>query len=241
MWSQVGSVLSEALARLGAVLVADLPGLVAMGIVLAATFLLAFLVRGLLRRLLARMGFDRRTHEWGMTTGPNLGPRHSPSSLVARGAFWLVVLTGVALALDVLGASTMSALGLSVLSFMPRLVVGVAILVVGVGAARFLERSALIGAVNLRIHHARHLALGVKWLVLTFAGAMALEHVGVAGTLAVLTFTIVLGGLVLAAALAVGLGARDAVARVLERRLAAEGGTEGDDLRADQPERIQHL
>ena len=50
MWSQVTEVLSEAFARLGRVLVADLPALVAMGIVLAGALLLAVLVRGLLRR-----------------------------------------------------------------------------------------------------------------------------------------------------------------------------------------------
>ncbi len=115
MWERVESVLSEAFDRLGAVLVADLPGLVAMMIVLASTLLAAFLVRWILRRALARVGFDRRAREWGLTTGRNLEPHHEPSWLVARGAFWLVVATGIAVALAVLGASTTSALGLQLL------------------------------------------------------------------------------------------------------------------------------
>jgi hypothetical protein len=240
MWERVQAVLSEAFSRLGAVLVADLPGFVAMVIVVVGALVGAFLVRAVLRRVLARVGFDRRAREWGMTTGRSLEPHHEPSWLVARGAFWFVILGGLALALDVLGASTTTAVGLSLLVFLPRLVVGAIILLVGIGAARFLERSVLISAVNQQIQQARHLALGVKWLVLVLAAAMALEHVGVGGGLATIAFAILLGGLVLAGALALGLGARDAVARALDRHLPPGGGAPDDEDR-DEPHKIQHL
>lgn len=240
MWERVEEVLAQAFKRLGAVLAADLPGFVAMVIVLAGTVVAAALVRWLLRRVLTRIGFDRRAREWGMTTGRSLEPHHEPSWLVARGAFWFVLLGGFALALDVLGASTTTALGVSLLQFLPRLLVGAVILLVGIGAARFLERSVLIGAVNRQIQQARHLALVVKWLVLVLAAAMALEHVGVGGGLATLAFGIVLGGVVLAGALAVGLGAKDAVARTLERRLPPAPEDERDPD-ADERGRVQHL
>jgi hypothetical protein len=240
MWSQVGRVLSEAFARVGAVLVADLPAMVAMLLVLAGALVLATVVRGLLRRALSRMGFDRRAREWGMTTGRSLARHHEPSWLVARGAFWFVVTAGVAVALDVLGASTTAALGLTILTFLPRLLVGILILLVGIGAARFLERSVLIGAVNRQIHQARHLALAVKWLVLVLAAAMALEHVGVGGGLATMAFAIVLGGIMLAAALAVGLGARDAVARALERHIPPETPPPPEEDGGEE-QRIRHL
>ncbi len=240
MWTQVGRVLSEAFSRLSAVLVADLPALVAMLLVLAGALVLAALVRAFLRRVLARVGFDRRAREWGMTTGRSLAPHHEPSWLVARGAFWFVIVAGVAVALDVLGASTTTALGLTILNFLPRAVIAILIFLVGVGAARFLERSVLIGAVNLQIQHARHLALGVKWLVLVLAATMALEHAGVGGGLATLAFGIVLGGVMLAAALAVGLGARDAVARALERRLPQEPAPPAES-EAREKQKIQHL
>ncbi len=240
MWTEVGRVLSQAFERLGSVLVADLPAVVAMLLVLAGALILAALVRGLLRRVLARMGFDRRAREWGMTTGRSLARQHEPSWLVARGAFWFVLVAGVAVALDVLGASTTTALGLTILTFLPRLVVGIVIFLVGVGAARFLERSVLIGAVNRQLHQARHLALAVKWLVFVLAAAMALEHVGVGGGLATLAFGIILGGVMLAAALAVGLGARDAVARALERHIPPEPPPASDDDGGDE-QQIQHL
>jgi hypothetical protein len=239
MWTRVEVVFIEAFDRLRAVLASDLPGIVAMAIVVVGAVLAAFVARGFLRWSLARVGFDSRAREWGMTTGRGLEPHHEPSWLVARGTFWLVVATGVALAFAVLGASTTSALGLALLSFMPHLVVGVLVLVVGVGAARFLERNVLIGAVNQGIRQARLLALAVKWIVLVLAAAMALQHVGVGGALPTIAFTIVVGGIVLAAALAVGLGARDAVGRTLER--PPPGGPRPAPPPEDEREQVHHL
>jgi hypothetical protein len=236
MWNEVGEVFQEAFARLGAVLAADLPGIVAMLVVVVAAIIVAFVVRGALRFSLARVGFDRRAREWGMTEGRSLEPHHEPSWLVARGAFWVVVATGIALALAVLGASTTSLVGLSLLGFLPRLVVGAVLLLAGIGAARFLERAVLIGAVNQGIRQARLLAWGVKWVVLALAAAMALQHMGIGGMLPTIAFTIVIGGIVLAVSLAVGLGARGAVARALERKAEAD---ESEQRQAH--EKIHHL
>ena len=237
MWQRVGAVFDEAFARLGDVLAADLPGIVAMVVVVLGATVAAFFVRAVLRFALARVGFDRRAREWGMTTGRGIEPHHEPSWLVARGAFWIVVATGIALALAVLGASTTSLVGMSLLGLLPRLVVGALVLLCGIGAGRFLERAVLIGAVNQGIRRARLVAWGVKWIVYVLAAAMALQHVGIGGALPTIAFTIVAGGIVLAAALAVGLGARAAVSRALERE------AEGDDVAAESgdEERIHHL
>jgi hypothetical protein len=48
---------------------------------------------------------------------------------------------------------------------------------------------------------------------------MALDHLGIGRTVLLLAFAILFGGIVFAAALAVGLGARDVVSRTLERQL----------------------
>jgi len=79
--------------------------------------------------------------------------------------------------------------------------------------------SVLIGAVNMRMQSARLLSLAVKWLVLLVTIAMVLDHLGIGRTILFLAFGILFGGVVLAAALALGLGAKDAVARALERQV----------------------
>ena len=69
------------------------------------------------------------------------------------------------------------------------------------------------------IQSARLFSLAVKWMVLIVAAAMALDHIGIGRTVLLLAFGIVFGGIVLAVALAVGLGAQDVVSRSLERQL----------------------
>ena len=93
----------------------------------------------------------------------------------------------------------------------------VVVLVAGTILARFLARSVLIGAVNLNLQYARLLSVGVKWLVVVLAVTIALEHLGIGGGIIPLAFGILFGGIVLALALAVGLGSKELVSRSLER------------------------
>jgi hypothetical protein len=219
MWQQIELVLAQSLERIWAVLLSLLPGVLAMMLVIGASLASAAAVRWFLRRSLARIGFDRRAQALGLTLRQDGPSRLAPSALVARAAFWGIVLLGVALALDVFGASTTSALGLALIAFLPRLLVAGLLFVVGLLLSRFLERSVLIGAVNMQLREARLLAAGVKWLVLVLAIAVALLHLGIGGLLVTIAFSIVLGGIVLTLALAIGLGSREAVSRVIEKRL----------------------
>jgi hypothetical protein len=70
----------------------------------------------------------------------------------------------------------------------------------------------------MQIQSARLLSLAVKWLVLLVAVAMALDHLGIGRSVLLLAFAILFGGIVLAAALALGLGARDAVKEAIDRQ-----------------------
>ena len=91
----------------------------------------------------------------------------------------------------------------------------------------------LIAAVNARLPEARLLARAVYWAVLLFAAATALTHLGIGKEMVLVAFGITFGGMVLALALAFGLGGRGLAREILERRLR----------RADPPpqERITHL
>jgi hypothetical protein len=112
--------------------------------------------------------------------------------------------------------STAATLPISLLPYLTHAVGAILILLAGNLIARFLARSVLIGAVNAQLQYARFLSLGVKWLVLVLAAAMALEHLEIGGVVVDLAFGILFGGIVLTLALAVGLGSRDLVSRSLE-------------------------
>ncbi len=83
-------------------------------------------------------------------------------------------------------------------------------------------RATLIAAVNAQIVEARFLARAVRIAILLLALAMAFDQLGIAKTVIVAAFSITLGGVVLALAIAFGLGARDAAKEFIERRLKRE-------------------
>jgi len=217
MWEQTKSTFLEAVERVVQAVARLIPGLLVMILLLLASAVAAMLASLLVRRLGQRLDADRRLREWGMASPAQAG-RLGPTRLMARLAAGGVVAIGFVVGLSVFESSATSALALRLLDYVPHALVGLVILVAGVAGARALERSVLIGAVNMGLHSARLLGLGARWLLLILASAMALEHLGVGGTILTAAFTILFGGIVLSLSLAVGLGARDLVARSLERR-----------------------
>jgi Mechanosensitive ion channel, conserved TM helix len=218
MWAQVDQILRQATAQIADHIANFLPGLVVAVLLILGAFVVAILVRVLLVRALRGLEFDHRAEQWGLAALLGWTASTSPSQTLARIVYWTILILGLLVSLTALNATIPSRLALSIFQYLPNLVAAVMILVVGAVAARFLARSVLIGAVNMKIQSARLLSLAVKWLVLLVAVAMALDHLSIGRRILLLAFGILFGGIVLAAALAVGLGARDAVSRTLERQ-----------------------
>jgi len=219
MWAQVDRILRQATSQIVDHVANFLPGVLVSLTLILATLVVALLARMLLTRALRGLEFDRRAEELGLAALVGLPASTSPSQTLARIMYWTVLTLGLLVSLTALDATIPSRLALSVFEYLPHLLAGLLILVVGAVAARFLARSVLIGAVNMQIQSARLLSFAVKWLVLLVTVAMALDHLGIGRTVLLLAFAILFGGIVFAAALAVGLGARDVVSRTLERQL----------------------
>lgn len=195
-----------------------LPGALVFLMLLVGALAVAIVLRYTVRRALESLDFDRRAELLGISLA-EWTPSRSASAFVASVAYWTVLALGLLLGLTALDAALPSRFAVSVLEYVPHLVAALAILVVGSVVARFLARAVLIGAVNMGVQSARLISLTVKWLVLIVAAAMALDHIGIGRTVLLLAFGIVFGGVVLAIALAVGLGARDVVDQALKRQL----------------------
>jgi hypothetical protein len=104
-----------------------------------------------------------------------------------------------------------------IFAYIPVVLAALLVLFVGNVLARFLARSVLIGAVNLNLQYARFLSIGVKWIVIVLAFAMALEQLRIAPGIVQLAFGILFGGIVLTLALAIGLSSKDLIGKSLER------------------------
>lgn len=219
MWAQVERILRQATAQIGDYVANFLPGLLVSLTLVLVAFAIALLARILLLRALRGLDFDRRVERVRLSALLGWPAATSLSQTLARVVYWTILILGVLVALTALNATIPSQLAMSVFQYVPHLLAALMILVVGGIAARFLARSVLIGAVNMQIQSARLISLGVKWLVLLVAVAMALDHLRIGGSILRLAFAILFGGIVFAAALALGLGVRDVVTRAIERQL----------------------
>lgn len=232
MWEQVDRIFRQAASQIADHIADFLPGVLASLMLMLMALVLAILARLAIGRTLRGLEFDRRAEQFG----PGLvgwPTATSPSLLVARLVFWMILVLGLLVSLTALNAAIPSRLALSVFQYLPNLLAALLILVVGTVAARFFARSVLIGAVNMQIRSARLLSLAIKWTVLIVTVAMALDHLGIGRSILLLAFGIIFGGMVFAIALAVGLGARDVVGRALEHQINAAG--------PDDRENVEHV
>ena len=218
MWEQVNDALRQSASRLLTGIASVLPGVVALVVAVLVAALFGWVIRLLLLRMLRGVRFDEHLEHLGFTMLAELSPSRSPALLVARVVFWLVLLLGFLAGFAGIDPGQTEVLLGAVLGYVPNVVVAVLLVVIGALVARFLGRSVLIGAVNLQIESAKLLSIGVKWMVMVLATAMALTHLSIGGPVLTLAFGILFGGIVLAMSLAVGLGSKDMVRKGWERR-----------------------
>lgn len=209
---------------------------IAPAVLIALTMLLlGVVVGGILRAIVGRIargvGFDRQMERWGIGSSlRSAGILRAPSEVLGLLLFWTTFVVFASLGIDSLGFGGASS---RLLDFLPAVFAAVLILVVGWLVANFVSQGLLIAAVNAGLPEARLLARAAHWGVLLFAAATALTQLGIGKEMVLIAFGITFGGLVLALALAFGLGGRGVARELLERR-----------LRRDSPppqERLTHL
>jgi hypothetical protein len=220
MWEQIEQALNQSMVRLLSRIASLLPGFVALVVAVLVSIAIAALIAWLLRRFLHGIDFDERLPAWGFPGVVEWSPSRSPSLLVIRTISWIIVLIGFLMGLAAFDANLISALVVRLFTYLPNVLAAVLVLLFGNIIARFLARHVLIGAVNMNLQYARLLSIGVKWLIIVLAVAMALDHLAIGGGIVHLAFGILFGGIVFALALAVGLGSKELVSRSLERESA---------------------
>jgi hypothetical protein len=218
MWQQIELALSQSAHRVLFHLASFLPGLLALLLAVIVFTSLGALLAALLRRILATIKFDERLSRNSIAAITDWAPSHSPSLLMSRAIFWAFVVIGGLIGISAFDASYTSNTQVSffLVPYLTHSVGAIIIFIFGNIIARFLARSVLIGAVNAKLQYARFLSLGVKWLVQVLTAAMILDHLEIGGTVVDLAFGILFGGIVLALALAIGMGFRDIVSRSLQ-------------------------
>src|SRR3954452_17706535 len=193
-----------------------------------AVLLIGWIIARVVARIVSgathRAGFDSALHEGtGGCFLQRVVPK--PSHLLGRIVFWALFLSAISLAAAVLGVAALTAFIGAVWAYLPNVLAALLI---------FLVASAIAGGVVALENRTmgdtplgKIVATAVPILVLTIATFMILEQLKIAHDIVVTTYTLVLGAIALASALAFGLGGRDVARQMLEG--AYEKGQENKD------------
>jgi hypothetical protein len=170
--------------------------------------------------LTERAGTDNFLHQAGM--------RGDTTTLFGLVAYWLVIFTTLMIAFNGLGLAYITDLLGRVVLYTPKLLVAMLVVVFGSYCARFVGGAVHTYCVDAQIPDADLLGGIARSLIVIFVVMIALSQVEIGGDIVQRTFLIILGGLVLALALAFGLGGREWAAAMLERWWPRPG--KGDDV-----------
>jgi hypothetical protein len=197
---------------------AFLPRLAIALVALIAGWLLAKAARFAVVKALRAINFNVLTERAGLdaflTQG---GIRSDTTDIFGVLVYWLIVLAALVIAFNAVGLNYMTELVRQVVMFVPRLMVAVVILAFGSYFARFVAGAVMAYCRNIGIQDGDILGSLAQYAILAFVVLIALEHMQIGGDIVRYAFLIVLSGVILALALAFGLGGRDWAAQLLDR------------------------
>lgn len=203
---------------------AFLPRLGVALVVVAAGWLLAKALRFAAVKTLRRFNFHVLTGRAGLDAFLQQGGTERDTvDVFGLVVFWAVLLGALIVACNGLGLTQVTDLLGRVLLFLPRLLVGLLVLVFGLYFARFVAQSVRAWCRAEGVGDAELLARIAQYAIVAFVLLIAVDHLDIGGGLVQKTFLILLAGVVAALALAFGIGGRERAAALLERWFPRRG------------------
>jgi flagellar biosynthesis protein FliQ len=197
---------------------AYLPRLAVAIVILVVGWLVAKAVRFALVKAMRALNFHVLTERAGIDGFLQQGgTERDTTDVFGMLIYWVVILVALIVAFNGLGLTQVTDLLTRVLLFLPKLLVGLLVLIVGSYFGGFVGNAVQTYLRNIGISDADLLGRIAQYAIVIFVILIAVDHLDIGGGLVQQTFLILLGGLVLALALAFGIGGRDWAAGLLER------------------------
>jgi hypothetical protein len=219
----IAAISDPAIAMLNQILAA-IPRVLAAALWIGIAFVAARFLKTIIEAVLPPTGFDQAVRSTGV-----LPEGASPSRIVASIAMLAIILAASIEATRQLGGDTVAAFLAQITALGGKVIFGTLIIVVGIFLARII--SALVGSGTGEGSFGQTI---VRYAIIALFTAIGLTFMGLADVIIYMAFGLILGSAAIAAAIAFGLGGRDAAARALDRY-----GESGPPPRAPAPRRIR--
>lgn len=195
-----------------------LPRLLLAIIILVAGWLLAKFIKMVVVKGLQAVNFQVLTEKAGIDGFLRQGGiKTGMAGVLGILGYWLVILLTLMVAFNGLGLTYVTDLVSQIVLFIPKVVVAVVILAVGLYFARFISQTVSAYSKNVGMEDAELLGRIAQYAIMVFVVMIALEQVNVVTDVIRQTFLILLAGIVLAVALAFGIGGQKTAADLMQR------------------------
>jgi len=199
--------ITEPLGRMFEKIFFYLPNLLAAVLVILVAILVGTLVAGIAVKAASALGFDRFVNK-------SLGRENGtlPAVILGKVVFLTVMVIAVLMACEALGLMRMAELVMIFAVFGGNLLLSAIVLLIGFRLAEFTAEMLKdkCSAVVINI---------LRAAIIFFTVALALSNLDIGGPVVMIGFALILGTVCLAAAIAFGIGGREAAARFLEERV----------------------
>jgi hypothetical protein len=196
------------------VIISYVPRIIGALLILLIGYIIARLLRAVITKLLQKFRLDERmTSGQGGEYVQRFSPGGSPARLIAWVVFAVIMVFVLSSAIGTLGIPALTGFMGLVLDYLPRVLAALLILVVAAlvaGAVKGLTQRATGDTPTGRIA-----STGAPVLVMAIGVFMVLTELQIAPVIVTVTYIALIGSLALGAAIAFGLGGRDAAAEMI--------------------------
>ncbi len=191
-----------------------LPAVVGFILLIIVGWILAKIVKKLVRILLRRLRFER-----AITLSPagNYITRiiEHPTEFMAKLAYWVIFLSFILFAISALGVPALTLIVNGIYRYIPNVIAAMIIFLVAsaitAGAEAFVAKVLRTGTL------AKLIAAVVPAIIMPIAIFMILDQLHIARNIVDITYAALVGSVALGLALAFGLGGREVASRILEQ------------------------
>ncbi|MEM8528944.1 MAG: mechanosensitive ion channel domain-containing protein [Bacteroidota bacterium] len=197
-------------------IIISLPRVLGAAVILLLGWLLAKLISKAIQRVLKALKFNKLAEKikaQDFLERANI--KSSPSQLIGRFAYWILILLVIIIAADTLGWTAISEEISRLIAYLPQLLAAVVFFIVGVYIATFV-RDVITGATRtLGISAGKVISSFVFYLLLILVALTALEQAGIDTSIITSNLIIIIGSIMAAAAISYGFASRTVLSNIL--------------------------
>ena len=200
-----------------------IPNILISLLVLGIGYLLAFLVKYLIKRFMGYIGKQISQRFSNIDLG-------QAGTFIGTAFFWLIIFSSILLITDILGLTILTSWFESILKYLPNVFAAILIIFAAIIIGNFI--AGIINSVSVRVglDYSKTLGKIVQFIILFTAIIIAIDQVGIEITFLINIIDIVLAALLFGAALAFGLGARISISNILGAFYVRKMYKEGDEI-----------